>query len=899
MFTYTISSATKARPSFAIASIAVATIYCQSAVLACGSEVKRNSPIAFHIRWQVVKNSLDVSTGGMRFEATLTLENNSSQPLEASGWRLYMSSPRLLQTDSTVTHLRFTHINGDFYQLAPDSGFRTIEPGASRIIQVKGDGPVIKACELPSGHYFVFSDPQGNDLPPVEVTHVDIDEFTTFEQTLRHPQDNVSVSTAQSVFMENAELTKVPYSEVSLVIPSPASLSRLPGGLKLAPEAIIAFDPGLEREADYLATQLGMLFGCKIASVQSGNTDATIQLRLNASLKTAAHVDSQSTPDTNEAYSLAITPERAVHVTGRGAAGVFYGIQSLLSLLPPQAFSEQQESILLRAVNIEDAPRFPYRGLLVDVARNFQTKTAIKKLLDLMAHYKLNRFHFHLSDDEGWRLAIAKLPELTTVGGRRGHTLDERDWLIPSQGSGPRPDGPSGSGFYSREDFIEILQYAADRHIEVIPEFDFPGHARAAIRSMESRRLRLIEDGSIAAAGQYALRDPHDQSAYTSAQMWRDNVVDVGMDSTYRFLSVVIDEVVSIYAEAGVPLRCLHIGGDEVPSGAWQASEACQRLVDSGQVDSLEPTDLQSFFLKKVFQLAAKHNVRIAGWEELLLAHTASKAKQPNIDLLASQRPVIGYVWNNVWGWGQEDYAYRLANAGFEIVLCNATNLYFDLAHEKHPLDRGHRWAGLVDTKQPFEFAPLNYFANAKHDILGRPFKQDHFADAVRLSESGRSKILGIQGQLWSEYLRSQERLEYMAFPRIIALAERAWSKQPAWEELERTDERQALLDDAWDSFANSLGQQQLPKLDFLFGGTDYRLPPPGAKIEQGVLYANVAFPGLEVRFASDGSEPTAESPRYQGPIAVTGPVVLRTFDRRGRGSRVVDCSATTTSPRQ
>ena len=159
----------------------------------------------------------------------------------------------------------------------------------------------------------------------------------------------------------------------------------------------------------------------------------------------------------------------------------------MLALLPIESYKERGKSIALPAVHIVDAPRFHYRGQHLDVARNFQSKESVEKLIDLMAFYKLNYLHLHLTDDEGWRIEIKQLPELTAVGGRRGHTLDEANWLQPSQGSGPDPKAAPGSGFYTQRDFIEILRYARERHIKVIPEIDLPGHARAAIKSMQSR----------------------------------------------------------------------------------------------------------------------------------------------------------------------------------------------------------------------------------------------------------------------------------------------------------------------------------------------------------------------------------------------------------------------------
>jgi hexosaminidase len=248
----------------------------------------------------------------------------------------------------------------------------------------------------------------------------------------------------------------------------------------------------------------------------------------------------------------------------------------------------------------------------------------------------------------------------------------------------------------------------------------------------------------------------------------------------------------------------------------------------------------------------------------------------------------VAYVWNNVWGWGREDAAYRLANAGYDVVLSNATHLYFDLASEKDPYEPGYYWAGFVNMRAPFEFNPFDVFQNARVNSMGQPLADNQFADRVRLSVEGRKHILGIQGQLWSENLRSADRLEYMAFPRTIALAERAWAPEPDFAASEDKATRELERARAWNRFANCLGQRELPRLDYLFGGVGYRISPPGATIRDGRLHANVAFPGLKICYSTNGDEPTTASAIYHAPIAIENRVLLRTFDSRGRGSRTV-----------
>ena len=228
------------------------------------------------------------------------------------------------------------------------------------------------------------------------------------------------------------------------------------------------------------------------------------------------------------------------------------------------------------------------------------------------------------------------MPELTTLGSKRGHTLDEMDHLYPSLGSGPNPVKSDGSGFYSRQDFIEILQYASERHIEVIPEIDLPGHARAAIRAMEARFKRLArtndaETSSISEASAFRLVHPEDTSSYRSVQMWNDNVVDVCLPSTYNFVTHVIDDLMAMYEAAGLKLLTVHTGNDEVPHGAWTGSPACA-ILESG--------DYNDYFLHQLHDILDARGLNLAGWEEIAL-------KEQTINGVTTKEPNPSFVDSN------------------------------------------------------------------------------------------------------------------------------------------------------------------------------------------------------------------------------------------------------------
>src|SRR5207248_3108412 len=307
-----------------------------------------------------------------------------------------------------------------------------------------------------------------------------------------------------------------------------------------------------------------------------------------------------------------VTPAAGVRIVGVSAAGVFYGVQSLRDLLPSPAPSPRG-GLVLPAIRVVDAPRFGYRGFMLDVARNFQAKPAVLRTLDLLARYKLNVFHMHATDDEGWRVEIAGLPELTAVGARRGHTLDSKQFLQPAFGSGPQVDRPWGSGFFSHTDYVEIVRYATARHIEVIPEIEMPGHARAAIKAMEAR-FRAAGDR------QYLLTDPEDRSVYRSVQGYPDNVMNPALEATYGFIERVVGRLSAVHREAGAPLRHVHMGGDEVPAGVWVGSPAVQTYMQAHGLKSVD--DLWFAFYGRIEQILKAQGLVPSGWEEIAVRKT-------------------------------------------------------------------------------------------------------------------------------------------------------------------------------------------------------------------------------------------------------------------------------------
>ena len=259
--------------------------------------------------------------------------------------------------------------------------------------------------------------------------------------------------------------------------------------------------------------------------------------------------------------------------------------------------------------------------MMLDIARNFTKKADLLKLINQLAAYKINVLHFHFSDDEAWRLEIPGLEELTAIGSRRGFTEDESQCLYPVYYGGWNPNDTTATanGYYTREDFIEVLQYAAKRHITVIPEIESPGHARAAIKAMEARFNRLKGE-DMEKAREYLLSESADTSKYVSAQAYTDNIMNVALPSVYRFMDKVSDEIIKMYKDAGVPLATIHIGGDEVPKGSWTGSPLCHKFMEEkGMKDTHE---LSEYFLENITEMLSKKGVKTSGWQEVALHHS-------------------------------------------------------------------------------------------------------------------------------------------------------------------------------------------------------------------------------------------------------------------------------------
>lgn len=476
---------------------------------------------------------------------------------------------------------------------------------------------------------------------------------------------------------------------------------------------------------------------------------------------------------------------------------------------------------LVPAAEIEDWADYAYRGMMIDVARNFTGKDDMKRIISLIARYGLNTLHFHVGDDEGWRVEIPALPELTEVGARRGYTLtDDAPFLkgIYSGDGNPDATDTPANGFYTVDDYVELLRYADSLGVAVLPEFDSPGHSRAAIRAMEHRyrttgdaSLRLIHDG--------------DSSRYTTAQDFHDNIMNPALEGPYKFWGIVFDGLADIYAKAGVEMPVVHIGGDEVPAHAWDGSDAARRLM--AEKGLTHQRELHALFVQRVAEEAARRGIRIAGWQEIALGHSPAYDR--------AVRPVIAAVncWTNAG-----DNGSRIASGGYPLVLTNVDYLYFDQTPTSHPEEPGLTWGGIVD-----EFRPLHATVDA---LCPAP------ADV-------QARVEGISGTLFAETVRSRAMIERYILPRILGLAERAHNAR-------------ATISDS--EYFGAL-TAEMPR--WQAEGSDFYVRQPGIRLAaDGKVEMNDAYGMGEIRYTLDGSQPTRESTLYTGPFDPAGAPQVR-----------------------
>ena len=489
-----------------------------------------------------------------------------------------------------------------------------------------------------------------------------------------------------------------------------------------------------------------------------------------------------------------ITLDGACKIEAADEDGAFYAKVTMDNLFRNAGSKELPNMV------IEDWPDFDYRGIMLDISRNFTSKDNLLKLIDLLAHYKVSVFHLHFGDDEGWRLEMPQFPELTTYGAYHSFPVKneageyvEEDYLMPSYNGSidPKDMTSAANGHLSKEDYIEILKYAWERRIEIIPEFDTPGHSRAAIKAMEAYAKRTGDES-------YLLSEKEDVSEYCSVQYYKDNAINVALPSTYKFIEVVFDNIIAYHKEAGVPLPAIHVGGDEVPGGAWVGSPACQKIMAERGWDNIEL--LKSYYIEHILDLAEARGVKLSGWQELVM----------DLEDHVYERMKKNLYSVNFWNTGsrQEEFPYKYANDGVPVVLSNMTNTYMDLAYTPDKTERGLSWGGFVDERRSFSLLPFDIYRSVRWDNNGKICNIENCPDGKIMLEAPQN-IVGVQAQLWTETVRNFDHVTSYVFPKVCGVFERAWNARPVWEGTVKADD--PLFMDALDKYYSTVVSHEMP----------------------------------------------------------------------------------------
>jgi hexosaminidase len=826
-----------------------------SFVIVKGQVSQSYNPSSIQMEWKLVKN---ISKSDSLFNCSITFTNKGNKSMPSAGWKIYFNLRyHGYKLTSLNNAFEIKHVSGELFCITPAVGFKGLTSRQTINIGYTGTERIANYQDIPSGLFWVNHSKPGIGIP--------------LHPLLIGNTGSLPVADESSIYKKNSEIENIPQKKLPKIFPTPLECHELPGNFLLNENTCINAGGSFMNETNYLADQIQKLTGKRPlinGPEKPGNTIVFKKVDLKPG-----------------AYKLEIN-NAGIKINAADGAGIFYGIQSIKSLLPANAWASKHTSLKIPAIEVNDAPQFATREFMLDVSRNFQPKQEILRILDLMSLYKLNVFHFHLTDDEGWRLAIPGLPELTDVGARRGYPFSDNHQLHPSYGSGPDAAHSHGSGYYSKEQFIEILKYATERHILVIPEIESPGHARAAVKAMTVRYNKYIKSGNKVEAEKYLLYDLHDKSVYLSNQGFNDNVMDVALPSTYSFMEKVIDEIRVMYKAAGAPLTMMHVGGDEVPNGCWAESPAALELMHR-DLAIKNTKDLWRNYFQKIGGLLKARGIFMSGWQELA-AGTQNAGNSDNLTL--SNDFTRDSVRLDAWWFiaGKDDAGYKLANAGYKVVLCPFDYFYLDLAYNKSFNEPGDSWIGYLDAEKIFSFNPYDYYKYTTDDIMGKPLPPNYFGAKEQLTKAGKDNIVGLQAAMWEENIGTPRLLEYMLLPRLLAMAERAWAKQPGWALDKDSIQSKKDFQQDWSVFVNVLAKNELPKLDFYGGGYNFRVPTAGVITSNGKVMANCELPGFIIRYTFDGSAPTARSPKYIKPLSEKGTISFRVFDDRGRHGETV-----------
>ncbi len=506
------------------------------------------------------------------------------------------------------------------------------------------------------------------------------------------------------------------------IIPKPVELKMMSGRFVVDSKTKITGDKSLENEGNFLAEVLNTVANSDVK--YDANNNGNIVLQLDATI------------DNDEGYTLSVSYDKII-ISGKTAMGVFYGIQTLRQMMPSAIESRKDTvaEIAIPAVMITDSPRYIYRGMHLDVARHFFPVDFIKKYIDLIAMHKMNTFHWHLTEDQGWRIEIKKYPKLTEIGAWRYGTIIGHH---PGTGNDEKKYG----GFYTQEEIKDIVKYATSKHVTVIPEIELPGHSGAAIAGYPYLSC-FPKEKSIVFNDMGSKKGKEVQANGTPKivqETWGvfDDVYCAGNEETFTFLEDVLDEVITLF-----PSQYIHIGGDECPKANWEKCPSCQaRMKKLGLKDEHE---LQSYFIQRMEKYLNKKGKKIIGWDEILEGGLA-----PNATVMS---------WRGTKG------GVEAAKQHHDVIMTPGHSVYFDHYQSKEKDNEPLAIGGLTTVKDVYKYEP----------------------SPIGLSADEQKYILGSQANVWSEYMKTTDYVEYMILPRMTALSEIVWTPKDDknWEDFD------------------------------------------------------------------------------------------------------------------
>ena len=807
-----------------------------AALMAAGIlQAAATAPVA--VKWEMGENYTNPHRYSSRFVVT-----NVSDSTLGTGWGIYYNVFANDVATADGSPVAVSEIVPNYYVMRPTDTYQPLAPGDSTVVEVMMHGTFTSRAFAPDGGHFAYDKQLEAPVPlAIEIAPLDRpSQWSVPNVTFAdYPDGTYIYRLNESINPDGAKFKGSAFD----IFPTPKSINETGGSIQLTSVAITATDE-IGIAADYLREKLNA------AGISIDDAGGDIKITLSLLPAAAEH---------NEGYyELQVKQEGAINIAGVSVEGILNGVKTLVAAIETRWAITAKE---LPCVEIIDYPDLEFRGVMLDVARNFTSYDNLKQLVDLLAGYKINYFTLHFCDDEAWRIEIPGLPELTSVGSRKGLTLDEKEFLAQTyRGNGnPNDTTTTANGYYTREQFVDFLRYATSRGMKVIPEIETPGHSRAAIVSMKHRYAQLV-DTDQAEAQRYILWDDRDTSVYTSAQGFHDNILCIGREGTYNFIEKVVDELAMMYEEAGLKLEILHIGGDEVPDGSWEGSPIVHEMMREHGLATVR--EAHEYFIDRVTAMLQDKEIKAMGWQEVGLGHS------DKFNARVAPRFAGVNAWSTV---GSRDVVtYTLANDGYPVVLCGVNNFYFDMVYSRHQDEDGLSWGGATDEFTTWQAQPFDIYRTRFTDYNGRPIDLRHAADGKPQLLQPQN-IIGVEGKLFAETIRNYGMVQSFIFPKLFGLAERGWNVRAQWGG--QYDNLQAFYH-ARQQYNLKIGSRELPRL--FNKGVNFHLGAPGITVDGGMLHINARYPGVEVRYTLDGSQPTRKSPLWTTPVATGDAQVVK-----------------------